>query len=89
MEFSRQEYWSGLPLPSPGDLPDPGIKPSSPALQEDSVLSESPGKPYLKVISGECGEGSGTPLQSSCLGNPTDGGAWEAAVKGSLRVRHD
>ena len=32
MEFSRQEYWSGLPFPSPGDLPDPGIKPASPAL---------------------------------------------------------
>ena len=35
-EFSRQEYWSGLPFPSPGDLPDPGIKPGSPALQADS-----------------------------------------------------
>ena len=42
--FSRQEYWSGLPFPSPGDLPDPWIKPSSPALQADSLLSESPGK---------------------------------------------
>ena len=37
MEFSRQEYWSGLPYPSPGDLSDPGIKPRSPALQEDSL----------------------------------------------------
>ena len=36
--FSRQEYWSGLPLPSPGDLHDPGIKPMSPALQADSLL---------------------------------------------------
>ena len=45
MEFSRQEYWSGLPFPSPGDLPDPGIKRRSPALQADSVLSEPPGKP--------------------------------------------
>ena len=35
MEFSRQEYWSGLPFPSPGDLPDPGIEPGSPALQTD------------------------------------------------------
>ena len=42
MEFSRQEYWSGLPFPSPGDLPDPGIEPGSLALQEDSLLSESP-----------------------------------------------
>ena len=37
MEFSKQEYWSGLPFPSPGDLPDPGIKPRSPALQVDSL----------------------------------------------------
>ena len=45
MEFSRQEYWSGLPFPSPGDLPDPGIEPRSPALQADSLPSEPPGKP--------------------------------------------
>jgi len=37
MAFPRQEYWSGLPFPSPGDLPDPGIKPGSPALQADSL----------------------------------------------------
>ena len=42
--FSRQEHWSGLPFPSPGDLPDPGIKPGSPALQGDSLTSEPPGK---------------------------------------------
>ena len=41
MEFSRQEYWSGLPFPSPGDLPDPGIEPGSPALQAGSLPSES------------------------------------------------
>ena len=41
---SRQEYWGGLPFPSPGDLPDPGIKPGSLALQIDYLLSESPGK---------------------------------------------
>jgi len=45
MEFSRQEYWSGLPFPSPGDLPDPGIKPGSPALQAVSLPSEPPEKP--------------------------------------------
>ena len=44
-EFSRQEYWSGLPFPSPRDLPDPGIKPMSPALQADSSPSEPPEKP--------------------------------------------
>ena len=42
MGFSRQEYWSGLPFPSPGDLPDPGIKPRSPALQADALSSEPP-----------------------------------------------
>ena len=45
MGFSRQEYWSGLPFPSPGDLPNPGIEPRSPALQADAVTSEPPGKP--------------------------------------------
>ena len=44
MEFFRQEYWSGLPFPSPGDLPNPGIKPESPALQADSLPSEPPDK---------------------------------------------
>ena len=46
MGFSRQEYWSGLPLPSPGDLPDPGIEPRSPALQADAFTSEPPGQPH-------------------------------------------
>ena len=45
MEFFRQEYWSGLPFASPGDLPNPGIQPGSPALQADSLPSEPPGKP--------------------------------------------
>ena len=45
MGFSRQEYWSGLPFPSPGDLPHPGIKPRSPTLQADVLTSEPPGKP--------------------------------------------
>ena len=47
MGFSRQEYLSGLPCPSAGDLPQPGIKPGSPALQADSLPSEPPGKPRL------------------------------------------
>ena len=47
MEFSREEYWSGLPYPSPGDLPHPQIKPGSPALQADTVPSGPPGKPNL------------------------------------------
>ena len=44
-EFSRQEYWSALPFPPPGDLPNSGIKTWSPALQTDSLPSEPPGKP--------------------------------------------
>ena len=45
MAFSRQECWSELPFPSPGDLPNPGIEPGSPALQPDALPSEPPGKP--------------------------------------------
>ena len=50
MEFSRQEYWSGLPFPSPGDLPNPGIEPGFPALQADFLLSEPPGKPLQNTL---------------------------------------
>ena len=49
MEFSRQEYWSGLPFPSPGDLPNLGIKPGSPTLQADALPSEPPGKPIVWI----------------------------------------
>ena len=44
MEFSRPDHWSGSPIPAPGDLPDPGIEPGSPALQADSLPAELPGK---------------------------------------------
>ena len=60
MEFSRQEYWSGLSFPSPGDLPDPGINPRSPALQAVSLPSESPGEAqhhlfnYTNTEKGKC-----------------------------------
>ena len=47
MGFSRQEYWSELPFPSPGDLPNPEIKPRSPTLQADALPSEPPGKPPI------------------------------------------
>ena len=47
MGFSGQEYWSRLPFPSPGDLPDPGIKPRSLALEADALTSEPPGKPKI------------------------------------------
>ena len=52
MGFPRQEYWGGLPFPSPGDLPNPGIKSGSSALQVDSLPSELPEKPMLK----KCGK---------------------------------
>ena len=48
MGFSRQKHWSGLPFPSPRDLPDPSIEPRSPALQADALTSEPPGKPIAK-----------------------------------------
>ena len=50
MGFPRQEYWSGGPFPSPGDLPDPGIEPGSLASQVDPLPSEPPGKPKVSVI---------------------------------------
>ena len=50
MRFSRQEYWSGLPFPPPGDLPDPGIKSKSPALQVDSLPLSHIGSPYLSTV---------------------------------------
>ena len=50
MGFCRQEYWSGLPFPSPGNLSDPGITPRSPALQTGTLTSEPPGKPKRTVL---------------------------------------
>ena len=50
MGFPGKQYWSGLLFPFPGDLPDPGIEPGSPALQTDSLPAELPGKPYSRVL---------------------------------------
>ena len=50
MGFSRQEYWNGLPFPSPGDRPNPGMEPGSPALQVDSLPAELPRKSELIII---------------------------------------
>ena len=50
MGFSKQEYWIGLPFPSPGDLPYPGIEPRSPALWADALSSKPPGKPMLNTF---------------------------------------
>ena len=101
MRFPRQEYWSGLPFPSPGNLPKPGIEPWSLARQADSLPSEPPGKPVIVSqtflafgdLDGfeKCcscvGEGNSNPLQCSCLENHRDGGAWWAAVYGVAQSR--
>ena len=58
MEFSRQEYWSGLPFPSPGDLPNPGIEPGSLTLQAVSLLCEPPGKPSHTLMCTQISQGS-------------------------------
>ena len=65
-------------FPSPGDLPNPGMEPRSPALQADSLPAEPPGKPSFEVNQGR----NGNPLQYSCQENPMDRGAWWAAVHG-------
>ena len=80
MGFSRQECWSGLPFPSPGDFPDPGIEPGSPALQADSLLIEPLN--IWGVLQSMGRAGNDTPLQYSCLENPIVRGAWWAAVHG-------
>ena len=90
MGFPRQEYWSWLPFPSPGDLPDPGIEPTS-ALAGGffggSVVKNPPAEQEAWVQSPE--ERNPSPLQCSSLGNPRDRGAWQAAVHGATRVGHD
>ena len=89
MEFSRQEYWSGLPFPPPGDLPDTGIKSLSPALAERFITADPPGKTFIYVCIyiyiytfRYVGEGNGNPLQYSCLENSMDGGVRWATVQG-------
>ena len=70
MEFSRQEYWSGLPFPSPGDLPDLGIEPGSPSLQADSLPSEPPEKPHFTKAAAQIDSSNALLLfsiASSCL----------------------
>ena len=70
MEFSRQEYWSGLPFPSPGDLPNSGIESTSPALQADSLLSEPPGKPHFCLMLSHSKEPGQPPLPLNLLHLP-------------------
>ena len=73
MGFSRQEYWSWLPLPSPVNLPDRRIEPRSPALQADALPSEPPGKPKHVDSATKTAE----PWMSLDVSNP----AWKAGVK--------
>ena len=63
-EFSSQEYWSGLPFPSSGDLPHPGIEPGSPTLQADSLLTEPARKPFLNSPDGKSRSFSGSNWKS-------------------------
>ena len=69
MGLAWQEYWSGLPLSSPGDLPDPGIEPGSPALRVDSLPSESPGKPNFNQETANLSrqQGNGSFVQTHTL----------------------
>ena len=85
MKLSRREYWNGLPFPSPGDLPDPGIEPQSPALQADSLLSEPPGKPRFV---GAAAAAAAKSLQS-CLTmcNPIDSSPPGSTIRGILQAR--
>ena len=89
MGFPRQKYWSGLPFPTPRDLPDPGMEPASPALTGGLFTTEPLGKPRNARDSGSIpgmgrfpGEENGHPPQYSCLEKPMDRGAWRATVHG-------
>ena len=85
MGFLRQEYWSGFPFLSPGDLPDPGIKPASPALAGRFFTTESPGKPK----GGAAAAAAAAKSLQSCLTlcDPIDGSPSGTAVPGILQAR--
>ena len=100
--FFKQEYWSGLPCPPPGDLPDPGIKPASlmspvfageffttdPLVAQSEESACNAGDLGSIPGSGRSpGGGNGYPLQYSCLENSMDRGAWWAAVHGVTKSR--
>ena len=76
MGFSKQEYWSGLSFPSPGDLPDAGIEPGPPGGSDGKASACSEGDPgSIPGLGRSPGEGSGNPRQYSRLENPMDRGA--------------
>jgi len=81
MEFSRQEHWNGLPFPSPGDLPNPGIKPGPPALQVDSLPAEPPGWNNQKKKPPKCSNSSDD-LRHCCL--PADYNKLQEDLKYSI-----
>ena len=83
MGFARQEYWSSLPFPSPGDLPDPEIEPTSPALAERFFTTEPPEKPHEDFTSEETeAQKDEFFLQYSCLENSMNWGVWWATDHG-------
>ena len=89
MGFSRQQCWSGLPFPAPGDLPDPGIEPGSPTLQAEALPCEPPGKPFTSQAIGFVGgTGPTTGLSSICNGVPwpPEGGLLPAAAQVFLQA---
>jgi len=77
MEFSRPEFWSGLPFPSPGNLHNPGIEPGSPTFQADSLLSEPPEKPPNMLVAQSC----------PTLCNPVDFSPPDSSVHGIIQGR--
>ena len=82
MGFSRQGYWSGLPFPSPGDLPHPGIEPRSPALQADALPSEPPGKP--RWARAGCNKISGSLSKENACPHSSRG--WKSEIKKPLSL---
>ena len=88
MGFSRQEYWSGLPVPPPGDRPNSGMEPGSPALQTDLLTSEPPGAPAAKRAVPNTGQRvSRTACDSLGGGRGSREGGWGGGV-GDLQTPH-
>ena len=92
MEFSRQEYWNGLPFPSPEDIPKPGIEPRSLPLQADALPSEIPGKPAsqvksIEISSNDTAAAAAKSIQSCpTLRDPTYGRPPGSPITGILRA---
>ena len=88
--FSRQEYWSGLPCPPPGDLPTPGIEPRCPTLQASSLPAESQGKPKntgVGSLSSPAAAAAKSQQLCPTLCDPTDGSLPDSSVHGIFQAR--